>query len=227
MVLGIALCLAAIVSSAKTSKSAAPAQAPKAQPPGEYRVPLIAEGLRLSDFAGMQPRPELKDKLLHISGFIQNYPHDGQPATEATEVWMGFTKSNLYLVFICHDSHPGEIRGHLARRENILNDDNVSVLFDPFQDHRKGVLFTVNPAGVQADAAWSETSGQDYSYDQVWDSEGQVTSGGWMALMAIPFRSQRFHPNGSDWGVVFGRNFPRNSETDNSPLTSPPTFRAL
>jgi hypothetical protein len=217
MVLGIALCLAAIVSSAKTSKSAAPAQAPKAQPPGEYRVPLIAEGLRLSDFAGMQPRPELKDKLLHISGFIQNYPHDGQPATEATEVWMGFTKSNLYLVFICHDSHPGDIRGHLARRENILNDDNVSVLFDPFQDHRKGVLFTVNPAGVQADAAWSETSGQDYSYDQVWDSEGQVTPGGWMALMAIPFRSLRFRPNGSDWGVVFGRNFPRNSETDNWP----------
>ena len=27
-----------------------------------------------------------------------------------------------------------------------------------------------------------------------------------MALMAIPFRSLRFRPNGSDWGVVFGRN---------------------
>ena len=107
-----------------------------------------------------------------------------------------------------------EIRGHLARRENILKDDNVSVLLDPFQDHRIGVLFIVNPAGVQADAAWSEANGQDYSYDQVWDSEGQVTDKGWMALMAIPFRSLRFRPNGSDWGVVFGRNFPRNSETD-------------
>ena len=214
----LAMGLAAIVSTAQTSKpAAAPAQAQKMQPPAEYRVPLIAKKLRLSDFAGMQPQPELKDKLLHISGFIQNYPRDGQPATEATEVWMGFTKSDLYIVFICHDSHPGEIRGHLARRENIFNDDNVSVLFDPFQDHRKGVLFTVNPAGVQADAAWSETSSQDYSYDQVWDSEGQVTSGGWIALMAIPFRSLRFRPNGSDWGVVFGRNFPRNSETDNWP----------
>ena len=57
-------------------------------------------------------------------------------------------------------------------------------------------------------------TGQDYSYDQVWDSEGQVTRDGWMALMAIPFRSLRFRPDGSDWGVVFGRNFPRNSETD-------------
>jgi hypothetical protein len=190
------------------------------QPAGNYTVPLLSEGLKLSDFAGMEPRAELKGKLLHISGFIQNYPRDGQPATEETEVWLGYTKSALYLVFICHDHHPEEIRGHLARRENILKDDTVSVLLDPFQDHRIGVLFIVNPAGVQADAAWSEANGQDYSYDQVWDSEGQVTDKGWMALMAIPFRSVRFRPNGADWGVVFGRNFPRNSETDNWPHIS-------
>lgn len=204
-----------------------PAQPPKAQPAnaqpaapqpaGNYTVPLIAEGLKLSDFAGMKPRPELKDKLLKITGFIQNAPSDGKPATEETEVWLGHTKSTFYLVFICYDHHADLIRGHLARRENILNDDNVSVLFDPFQDHRKGVLFTVNPAGVQADAAWTENQGQDYSYDQVWDSEGQVTRDGWMAMMAIPFRSLRFRPGGSDWGVVFGRNFPRNSETDTWP----------
>jgi hypothetical protein len=216
--LGVALCLAAVAIRALAAQSGkpavTPAEPPRPQTTSEHRVPLIAEGLRLVDFAGMEPRPDLKDKLLHISGFIQNSPRDGQPATEATEVWLGYTKNTLYLVFVCHDHHAGDIRGHLARRENILNDDNVSVIFDPFQDHRKGVLFTVNPVGVQADAAWSETSGQDYSYDQVWDSEGQVTRDGWMALMAIPFRSLRFRPNGSDWGVVFMRNFPRNSETD-------------
>jgi len=216
--LGVALCLAAVAFEASAAQSnkpaAAPAQTPKALPPGDYKVPLIGERLRLSDFAGMEPRAELKAKLLKIAGFIQNTPRDGQPATEATEVWLGYTKSDLYFVFICHDRHPGEIRGHLARRENVGNDDNVSVLLDPFQDHRRGILFTVNPAGVQADAAWSESSGQDYSYDQVWDSEGQVTRDGWMALFAIPFRSLRFRPNGSDWGVVFMRNFPRNSETD-------------
>ncbi len=35
-----------------------------------------------------------------------------------------------------------------------------------------------------------------------------------MALIAIPFRSLRFHNDQSDWGVVFLRNFPRNSEND-------------
>jgi hypothetical protein len=218
------VCLAAIAAQASIALSnrqvATQAEAQKAQPASGLRVPLIADKLRLSDFAGMQPRPELKDKLLKISGFIQNTPHDGQPATEETEVWLGYTKSAIYFVFVCHDHHPELIRGHLARRENILNDDNVHVLLDPFQDRRKGVLFKVNPAGVQADASWDDTNGIDYSYDQVWDSEGQVTRDGWMALIEIPFRSLRFRPNGSDWGVVFKRNFPRNSESDFWPRVS-------
>ncbi len=209
--LGLVFCAAAAAVGAK--QAPAPVEPPKAKPAPAYFVPLLTEGVKLSDFAGMKPRPELKDKLLKITGFIQNSPHDGQPASEETEVWLGYTKSTFYLVFICYDHHPNLIRGHLARRENVGNDDNISVIFDPFQDHRKGVLFTVNPVGVQADASWTENQGQDYSYDQVWDSEGQVTGSGWMALMAIPFRSLRFRPGGSDWGVVFMRNFPRNSET--------------
>jgi len=218
------VCLAAIAAptwaASRNRQEANPAEAHKAQPTSGLRVPVIDKGLRLSDFAGMKPRPELKDKLLKISGFIQNTPHDGQPATEETEVWLGYTKSTIYFVFICHDRHPELIRGHLARRENILKDDYVAIFLDPFQDRRKGVVFGVNPAGVQADASWDELNGTDFSYDQVWDSEGQVTREGWMALLAIPFRSLRFRSGGSDWGVVFQRNFPRNSEQDNWPHIS-------
>jgi hypothetical protein len=188
--------------------------------PRPQTVPLLTEGLHLSDFAGMKPRPELAGRLLHLEGFIQNSPSDGKPATQATEVWMGYTRSTLYVVFICHDQHPELIRGHLARRENILNDDRVVLLLDPFHDRRTGVQFVVNPSGVQADAAWSENNGSDYSYDQVWDSEGQVTKDGWMALMSIPFRSLRFPSAGADWGVVFWRCLPRNSETDYWPRVS-------
>ena len=215
--LGLAASVAPASQKSKTESSAAQT---KVQAAMDARVPQIAEPLRLSDFAGMAPRPELKDKLIEIKDFIQNTPRDGEAATEPTEVWLGYTKSALYMVFICHDHHPAEIRGHLARRENILNDDNVSVLLDPFQDRRKGILFQVNPAGVQADAAWTEGNGEDYSYDQVWDSDGRVTSDGWMALISIPFRSLRFRADHSDWGVVFSRNFPRNSETDYWPRIS-------
>ena len=218
------VCLVCLVAKAAPRQSNLPSGTPSeprnSELPTDAKVPLIAEPLRLSDFIGMEPRPELKDKLTRITGFIQNQPNDGQPATEKTEVWIAHTATALYMVFVCYDHNAKAIRGHLARRENVLNDDNVSVLFDPFQDRRRGILFTVNPAGVQADAAWAENNGNDYSYDQVWDSEGRVTPEGWLALIAIPFRSLRSHRASSDWGVVFMRNLPRNSEEDYWPRIS-------
>jgi hypothetical protein len=187
---------------------------PTPQPPSDVRVPLLDAPLKLSEFRGMEPSPELAKRLGHIDNFIQQVPSDGQAATQRTEVWMGHTKAALYLVFVCYDNRPALIRGHLARRENILNDDNVAVILDPFEDRRHGILFQANPVGVQADASWTENVGTDYSYDQVWDSEGRVTSKGWMVMMTIPFRSLRFRNTSQDWGVVFERNLPRNSETD-------------
>ena len=201
--------------------AAVPQTPPKSQPIAVSRVPLIDLPLTLADFSNMQPRPELEDKLAHLTNFIQNQPADGAAATENTEVWMARTNTALYMVFICFDRHPELIRWHLARRENILKDDYVSVILDPFQDRQRGVEFQVNPAGVQADAAWTETgNGPDYSYDQVWDSDARITNKGWMALIALPFRSLRFPAAGHDWGVVFWRNLPRNSENDWWPRVS-------
>ncbi len=197
-----------------TKPTVVPETLEKTRPLADVKVPRIDRPLTLADFAGMVPRAALRDQLAHVSGFIQNAPSDGQPATETTEAYIAHTRTTLYVVFLCFDSHPGAVRRHLARRENILNDDTVTLLLDPFEDRRRGVLFQVNAMGVQADASWTELSSPDYSYDQVWDSEGRVTSKGWMALIAIPFRSLRFPKAGSDWGVVFERNVPRNSEID-------------
>lgn len=187
----------------------------------DRKVPLLPTPLVLSDFTGtsdsMGPSAALAAQLTHITGFTQSYPVNGKPASEKTEVWLGRTLNSLYFVFICHDHDPEAIRTHLDRRENTFKDDTVSVLLDPFQDHRRGVLFSVNPAGVQADAAWTENSRPDYSYDQVWDSEARVTRTGWLALISIPYRSLRFRPGLQGWGVVFQRNIPRNSENDTWP----------
>jgi len=213
---GLLLCLACwcqLAGASKNSKQSEASAAEAAQRSNPV-VPLIDQALHLSDFPNMKPRGDLAGKLASVSDFTQRAPIDGEPATEKTEVWMAYSKTTLYFVFICHDSHPTLIREHLARRENIFFDDTVSVLLDPFGDRRIGVYFTVNAAGVQSDASWMENNFPKYSWDTVWDSEGSVTPEGWMALVAIPFRSLRFNRNQTDWGVVFSRNFPRNSEMD-------------
>ncbi len=194
-----------------------PAEPIKVQAPADDRVPLIQQALKVSDFSGsdkMQPAPALAAQLGHIRGFVQNAPFDGKAPSEDTEVWLGRTASAITFAFICHDHHPDLIRTHLARRENILSDDTVSVLLDPLQDHRRGVLFSVNPSGVQADAAWNDSGDTDYSYDQIWDSDARMVPGGWIAVVTIPFRSLRFRAVSSDWGVVFTRKIPRLSERD-------------
>lgn len=215
--------LACLLPSARTlaqvseHPTAVPADAPKKQPLEEDRVPLLQQPLHLADFIAsdaMKPAPALAGTLTHITGFIQNEPNDGRPATEETEVWVGRTATALTFVFVCHDRNPESIRTHLARRENNTKDDTVSVLLDPFGDHRRGVLFSVNPSAVQADAAWTENNNPDYSYDQIWDSEARITRSGWAALISIPYRSLRFRPGAQGWGVVLMRSIPRNSEND-------------
>lgn len=151
---------------------------PKSQPLPDVKVPLLNGPISLKDFPDMEPRAGLKEQLGYATQFIQNTPVDGAPATEQTDVYLGHTKTTLYIVFLCFDKHPELIRTHLARRENILNDDYVTVNLDPFQDRQRGAEFQVNPAGVQADASWTEAAGADYSYDQVWDSDAKITRKG-------------------------------------------------
>jgi hypothetical protein len=226
VVVATAVGAATAVAQVNSGQQAKPTVTPASPPAGsrgansEVTVPVIDRPLTLADFDGMEPKGDLKQRLAHVGGFIQNQPVDGAPATERTQVWLARTRTTLYVVFLCFDNNPRLIRSHLARRENILNDDYVTLALDPFQDRLRGVEFQVNPAGVQADAAWTETNGADYSYDQVWDSDGRITSKGWMALMAIPFRSIRFPAHGDRWGVVFWRNLPRNSENDWWPRVS-------
>lgn len=197
-----------------------PGRAELPQGVSSRKVPMLDRRLGLEQFLAMAPDAALKGKLAAVSGFVQNSPSNGKSPTEQTEVYLGRTRTTLEIAFVCFDSRPVEIRRHLARRENILTDDTVEVLLDPFADRRHGVLFQVNALGVQADAAWSETDDPDYSYDQVWNSAAAMTAKGWIAVLSIPFASIRFRAGGLPWGVVLMRNLPRNSETDTWPAIS-------
>src|SRR5690348_1466919 len=111
---GVLVCLALWSQVAFASKNSRQGESATANPQrNETTVPLIEHALHLSDFPNMAPTAELRDQLTMVSDFIQTIPEDGNAATEATEVWIAYTKTTLYFVFICHDSHPELIREHL------------------------------------------------------------------------------------------------------------------
>ena len=80
------------IANGQASKPAVmPNSPPKLGTGTDIDVPLLERGLRLSDFVGMQPQPELKGRLTEVDEFIQNSPVDGRPATEKTVAWFGYT----------------------------------------------------------------------------------------------------------------------------------------
>lgn len=184
-------------------------------------IPRVTHKPTLADFAGMKPGPEVAN-MLRISNFTQNFPKDGVAPTERTEVYLGYDNQNLYAVWLCFDGNPRAVRAHMARRENIYDDDFVELTLDTFHDHRHGLVFATNPLGIQAEGLWTEGGNNpDNSWDTVWNTAGQLNDKGYMVLQEIPFISLRFKSSSSQiWGVTLYRSLTRKNEADYWPWIS-------
>src|SRR5260370_13032514 len=102
----------------------------------------------------------------------------------------------------------------MSKREDISDDDGVTVYFDSFSDHQDVYYFTVNPLGIQGDGIITEGQKKpDALFDTLWYSEGRLTPEGYVAWMAIPFKSIRFSGAAAQkWGVALSRSIVRNGE---------------
>lgn len=188
---------------------------------GLIDIPRLERAPTLEDFPGMVPTSEIARQMRKLNQFTQRNPHDGTPASQRTEAYVGYTTKNLYVVFLCFDSDPSGIRAHMNRREDIQEDDQVGMFIDTFHDYRHAYTIYVNPVGIQQDGTFSEGSDPDMSFDTLWNSSAHITSQGYVAWFEIPFKSLRF-PRSPDqkWGIFFERDIPRNNEASFYPPIS-------
>ena len=137
----------------------------------------------------------------------QNQPHEGQPATQRTEVRFTFDDAALYVgARMYDDSGAAGVRTRLVRRDGDPASDYVQVIFDTYHDHIGRLFFLVNPSGVKNDAN-GLGGGGDPSWDPVWEVQTTIDSLGWTAEMRIPF-SQLRYPSTADeqtWGLQIWR----------------------
>jgi hypothetical protein len=139
-------------------------------------------------------------------------PGENTPAHERTVAMLLYDNENLYVGFRCYDSLPGNIRAHLADRDKNFTDDYVVVSIDTYNDYQKGFEFVVNPYGIQGDLLMMGTGNEDPSYDMIWYSAASRNKEGWVAEMAIPFRSLNFTPDKiQSWTITLVRCIPRNN----------------
>jgi hypothetical protein len=145
-----------------------------------------------------------------IGGFIQTEPQPGEPATEATDVWIFFDDRAIYVAARCWDSAPESrwVANEMRRdNTNVVRNENVAVLFDTYYDHRNGFVFELSPVGGVYDASvTNERSPGNPEWNPIWERKAGRFEHGWIAEMAIPFKSLRYKPGTPQvWGFNMRR----------------------
>ncbi|HMA42701.1 MAG TPA: DUF5916 domain-containing protein [Gemmatimonadales bacterium] len=157
-----------------------------------------------------------------LTGFSQYRPSDGRPAEDSTVVLVWYAPDAIYFGIRAFEQHGGAlVRATLANRDNIDADDRVQLLLDTYADHRRALLFAVNPLGVQEDGVWSDgveasaggpqAGGRfdatiDLNPDFVFESRGRVTPTGYEVEVRIPFKSLRYQSaDPQNWGIQVDR----------------------
>jgi hypothetical protein len=157
-----------------------------------------------------------------ITEFRQQEPHEGQPATERTEVRILYTRHAVYFGIHCFDSDPSRIIASELRRDVKQDlDDHFEILIDSNHNRRGAYVFQINPLGTQIDGLIVEEQRDnsevdfDSGWDGVWTSDAQIGADGWTATVEIPFTTLNFtHSTDVLWGVNFKRFIRRKNEGD-------------
>lgn len=190
--------------------------------PAEAQDPLADVG-PLARAVRVESPPVLDGRLdeavwrqaLPLGGFTQTEPEAGVPASEPTQVRIVYTRTTLFLAFLCEDAEADALRPMQLRWDgDLTGDDRVEVILDTFGDRRSAYSFTFTPAGAQRDAQIREEGAAvNLSWDGVWYVATDIGSGGWTAEVAIPFSTLRFTPGGTQrWGFNIERVLRRRNE---------------
>ena len=159
---------------------------------------------------------------LAASGFTQQRPDEGQPATERTEVRILYDEQTLYIGVWAYDSDPSQIIAtQMARDGDLVDDDYFQIILDTFLDRQNGVLFATNPDGARYDAQVRNEGRSEGRFNTnvltdwngVWDVYTSRNEEGWYAEMAIPWSTLRFETGDDvDFGINLERQIRRRNE---------------
>ena len=131
-------------------------------------------------------------------------PADNGPAQHATEVFVTHTETNIYMGFIAFCDMKN-LRSSLRSRDNIGNDDNVAVGFDPYGDGRYMIVLGANPEGSQFDFKILPNGNQD-DYDLSYETKASKHDNAYHVEFKIPVSGLQFKADASmSWPVVFAR----------------------
>ena len=171
---------------------------PRLPVPHLVTAPSMAADADLSTWAG----------ALVIRDFTMIMPDDKGQNRWPTTAHLLWGPDALYVAIECEDPEPSQVRGFRHRRDDFSGDqDFAGIDIDPTGKGQSSIRLFVTPLGGQFDALVTDSTGEDYSYDCLWDSVGTKTPTGYLVKLRVPYSSLRRDPG--EWGFRMLRIIPR------------------
>ena len=142
-------------------------------------------------------------KAIPAKNFWQYFPTDSLQAKSQTEIKMMFDDKNLYLGIKVNSKSNNYIVPSLRRDFRASGNDNVTMLFDTFNDGSNAFFFGTNPQGVKREALLSgggtDLRGFNLAWDTKWVCETEIYDTYYIAEIAIPLTAFKFREGETKW----------------------------
>ncbi|MEM8509006.1 MAG: DUF5916 domain-containing protein [Bacteroidota bacterium] len=137
------------------------------------------------------------------SQFYQYFPTDSVLAQQQSDIKMMYDATTLYVGITVYAAGNDFVVPSLQRDFRAGGSDNITLMFDTFNDGTNAFLFGTNPYGVRREALVSNggttLSGFTTSWDVKWRGETKMYDNYYVSEWAIPFTSFKFKQGETKW----------------------------
>lgn len=162
---------------------------------------------------------------------MQHFPVFGNPASEESDVRMGYDRNYLWVGAILYYRDISKMVSTSKKRDETSdNSDSFGIILDTFNDNENALAFFTMPSGLKIDFAVSNdaagggggpgNSTINYTWNSYWDVKTSRDEHAWYVEMRIPFSSLRFQSinNIAQMGLIINRRISHSNEIDTYPL---------
>lgn len=138
-----------------------------------------------------------------MPSFWEFFPKDSIKAKYQTEILLAYDEKNIYIGAKLYSPGNNYVTPSFRRDFRAGGNDNVSFLFDTFNDKTNSFLFGMNPYGVMREALLYNGGTANEYFNMYWDNKWSAISkmyeGYWICELAIPLTTLRFKEGSTQW----------------------------
>ena len=164
-----------------------------------FTVPYSSDFLKID---GILDEPIWND-IEGAKDFHQYFPTDSILADQPTEIKMAYNEHTLYIGIVVNSIGNDWVIPSLERDFRAGGNDNITLMFDTFNDGTTAFLFGTNPFGVLREALISGGGAEDKDFNTSWDvkwrGESKSYDDHYVVELAIPLTSFKFKEGTTKW----------------------------